>query len=174
MRKKAFFVISRDEPVCPICGNPLRLRDHKKRIWRKDGGDTQWVAIGRYRCTNDECHRLHSALPDFLLPYKHYERELVEDVIEGVVHEEDPRRDAAYPCDTTMQRWRQWAEDNAAAMEGQMRSAGVRFLDLTNEFLKSAESLLEELKRKISPGWLAAVIKIIYNSGGRLQPAYSP
>lgn len=40
MRKKEFFVISRDEPVCPICGNPLRLRDHKKRIWRKDGGES--------------------------------------------------------------------------------------------------------------------------------------
>ena len=94
-------------------------------------------------------------------------------MVEGVVYEEDPWRDADYPCDTTMQRWRKWAEDNAAAMEGQIRSAGARFLDLTTEFLKSAESLLEGLKRKISPGWLAAVIKVIYNSGGRLRPAYS-
>ena len=172
MRKKAFFVISRDEPVCPKCGSPLRLRDHKKRIWRKDGGKTQWVAIGRYRCTNGDCHKLHNALPDFLLPYKHYDRELVEDVIEGVVYEEDPRRDAAYPSDTTMQRWRKWAEDNAADMEGQIRSAGARFLDLTDEFLKSAESLLEGLKKRVSPGWLAAVIKIVYNSGGRLRTAY--
>lgn len=172
MRKKEFFVISRDEPVCPICGSPLRLRDHKKRIWRKDGGDTQWVAIGRYRCTNNECHRLHNALPDFLLPFKHYDRELVEDVIEGIVYEDDPWRDTAYPCESTMQRWRKWAAENAAAMEGQIRSAGMRFLDLKDEFLKSAESLLEELKKKISPGWLAAVVKIVYNSGGSLRPVY--
>ena len=57
-------------------------------------------------------------------------------------------------------------------MEGQIRSAGMRFLDLKDEFLKSAESLLEELKRKISPGWLAAVVKIVYNSGGSLRPVY--
>lgn len=131
------------------------------------------MKIGRYRCTNKECHRLHNALPDLLLPYKHYERELIEDVIEGVVYEEDPRRDASYPCETTMQRWRRWASDNAAAMEGQMRSAGMRFLDLTDEFLRSSESLLEGLKTKISPGWLAAVIRIVYNSGGRLGAVYS-
>lgn len=74
------------------------------------------------------------------------------------------------PSGMTMMRWRDWFVRNLTAMEGQIRSAGVRILDFTEEFLKSTESLLEELRRRISPGWLSVVLRIIYNSGGKLAP----
>ncbi len=167
--KTAFLVKSREELYCPECGSTLCLRDHKRRIWRKEGGETRWLMIGRYRCTNEACRRLHSALPVFLSENKHYDNGLIEDVIEGVVGEADPGYED-HPCGMTMMRWRSWFVRNLAAIEGQIRSAGVRILDLTEEFLGSTESLLEELRKRISPGWLKAVLVVIYNSGGRLAP----
>ena len=43
-----------------------------------------------------------------------------------------------------------------------MRSAAHRFLDFGYGFLKSADSLLEELKKRISPGWLKAAARFLY------------
>jgi len=168
-KKTAFLVKSREELYCSECGSPLCLRDHKRRIWRGEGGETRWLMIGRYRCTNETCRRLHSALPAFLSENKHYDNGLIEDVIDCVVGEDDPGYED-HPCGMTMMRWRSWFVRNLAAIEGQIRSAGVRILDLTEEFLRSKESLLEELRERISPGWLKAVLVVIYNSGGRLAP----
>ena len=47
--------------------------------------------IGRYRCTNEACCRVHSGLPVFLSEYKHYDNGLIEDVIDGVVREDYQR-----------------------------------------------------------------------------------
>ena len=106
-------------------------------------------------------------MPDFLTPYKHYETEAIEDVRDEVITEDDP---IDYPCNITMQRWRGWFEKNKANLDGQIRSAGYRLLDFGAEFLKSTDSLLEELRNRISPGWLSAVVKMIYNSDGRIVP----
>lgn len=129
----------------------------------------QWLKIGRHQCTNGGCRRLHSGLPDFLSENKHYDNRLIEDVIDEVVSEEDPGYED-HPCGMTMMRWRNWFVRNLTSMEGQIRSAGVRILDFSEEFLKSTEFLLEELRRRISPGWLGVVLRIIYNSGGKLAP----
>ena len=55
-------------------------------------------------------------------------------------------------------------------MEGQVRAAAHRFLDLGERFLKTRSSLLEQMKARISPGWLKAAARAIYNSGGRIEP----
>lgn len=162
-------MISSEEPVCPLCGSTLKLRDHKKRVWKKEGGKKDWIMIERRRCTKKSCRRLHNIMPDVLVPHKHYDSGIIEDVIDGVITEDDLVTEI-YPCAATMERWRRWFEDQAAAIEGQIRSAAVRFLDLTGEFLKSKESLLLELREKISPGWLSVSDRIIYNSGGCIPP----
>ena len=59
---------------------------------------------------------------------------------------------------------------NEKNMEGQIRLAAHRLLDYDDGFLKSTGSLLEELKKRISPGWLKAAVRFIYNSGGRIDP----
>ena len=87
MRKMEFLVDSNEDHICPICNAPLTLRDHKKRVWKKERGEKRWVIIRRFCCTNKDCNRLHNELPDFLIPYKHYEAQLIEDVIEGTVTE---------------------------------------------------------------------------------------
>ena len=55
-----------------------------------------------------------------------------------------------------------------------MKSAAHRFLELTDAFLRTTDSLLEGLKERISPGWLKAAMRIIYNAGGRIEPYPAP
>ena len=61
-------------------------------------------------------------------------------------------------------------KQNEANINGQMRPMLHHLMDLDTGFLKSGEPLPEELKKRISPGWLSAVIRFIYNFGGRLNP----
>lgn len=144
-------------------------RDKRRRIKREAGGKKTWLIINRLKCTNKECGKLHCELPDCLVPYKHYEVELIEDVIDGVRTSDDLETED-YPCEGTMNHWKWWMHHNEANINGQMRSMLHRLLDLSTEFLKSTDSLLEELRKRISHGWLSAVTRFIYNAGGRIEP----
>ena len=87
-----------------------------------------------------------------MCPYKHYGAGLIEDVVDGMVGEEDIETED-YPCSGTMKHWRWWSQMNEKNMEGQIRQAAHRFLDL--------EPLLEKLKERISPGWLKAAVRAV-------------
>ena len=68
-----------------------------------------------------------------------------------------------YPCEGTMKHWRWWIRMNEKNMEGQLRLAVHRVLDLDGKLLKAGASLLEEMKERISPGWLKVSARVIYN-----------
>ena len=77
---EGIFVISGTEPLtCPICGGRLTAYDRKVRKVRTKTGEIETLLLRRLRCKN--CQRLHTELPDFLVPYKRYSRESIEDVI---------------------------------------------------------------------------------------------
>lgn len=156
--------MSNEDPVCPVCGSKLEKKEWVKRIRRKNGGESEWLMIECRRCTGESCGKSHRLLPDCSVPHKHYEAELIEDVIDGVIAEEDIKTD--YPADITLQRWRRWAKQFLTDAEGKLRSAAYRILDLDDTFLGSRESLLESLKERLNNGWLSAVIRIMYNTGG--------
>lgn len=167
---KIFLINSQEECICPCCGSPLKYRDSRKRVHRIAGGGKEWYLIRRLKCSSDKCGRLHNELPDCLCPYKHYDAGLIEDVVDGVVSEADTETED-YPCEGTMKHWRWWFHRNEINMEGQIRMAAYRFLDLDGKFLKSGASLLGKLRERISPGWLKAAARAIYNSGGRIEPS---
>lgn len=134
------------------------------------GGTKEWYMIPRMECTNEKCPcRIHSCLPDSLSPYKHYDAGLIEDVIDGVISSDDIETED-YPCADTMELWKEWMEKNKTNIDGQIRSIGYRLLDLGTEILTSAASVTDELRTRISPGWLKAVTLVIYNTGGRITP----
>ena len=160
-----FLVESNEDSICPICGAPLTTRDHRKRVWKKECGKKSWVMIRRLVCTNKDCNHLHNELPDFLIPYKHYEAQLIEDVIDETITEDDVV-EMDYPSLMTIKVWTEWFERNISNIDGLIRSAVYRFFEFKDEFLKSKESLLEELRKRICPGWLGLIHRLIYNSGG--------
>jgi hypothetical protein len=135
------------------------------RINEKIGGKKDWLRIERRKCTNESCGKTHRLLPDICIPYKHYDVGVIEDVIDGTLNE-DALCEEAYPCESTLQRWRAWGSEFLRNAEGQIRSAGYRILDLPEEFLWSGRSLLEELRERLNYGWLSAAIRIYINPGG--------
>ena len=135
-----------------------------KRVRKEIGGNSKWMLIERRQCTTASCRKTHRLLPDISVPYKHYEAGVIEDVIDGTIDEE-ALCEETYPSDSTLQRWRRWAEQFLKDAEGKLRSAAYRILELSDEFLGTGESLLERLKERLSYGWLSVAIRIYINSG---------
>jgi len=173
MRMRIFLIKSKEDCVCPVCRSPLCKRDKKKRVHKIQGGIKEWYIINRLKCTNVKCKKLHNELPDFISPYKHYGAELIEDVVDEIITSDDLGTEN-YPCQDTMNHWKFWIALNEDNINGQIKSTAYSLFGLSTEFLKSKGSLLKELRKKISPGWLSVANRFIYNSGGRLDPKPEP
>ena len=116
MRKTAFFVKSSENvPGCPCCGGQLRYRDSRLRIRKHEGGGRDFLSIRRFRCT--ACESYHNELPDVLLPYKHYEAEVISGVIDGIVtpHDQDSED---YPSIFARFSWNHRSQYNMVLTEG--------------------------------------------------------
>ena len=44
--------------------------------------DSCCLAINRLKYTNEKCPRLHNELPDCMISYKHYDPDIIEDVVD--------------------------------------------------------------------------------------------
>ena len=87
-----FFVESSENShICPVCQGMLRYRDSRPRIRKKEGGTRECLMIRRFRCQN--CHSYHNELPDCLVPYKHYETEVIAGVQDEINLPEDKDSD---------------------------------------------------------------------------------
>ena len=73
-----------------------------------------------------------------------------------------------YPCEKTVERWKAWLSQNKADIDGHMRSVGYRLLGYGEELLYSTVSLLERMMSS-ADNWLGIILRMIYNSGGRLR-----
>lgn len=88
--------------VCPNCGGELKYYDSLKRLLKTKNGEKKHVKIRRLKCT--ECNKIHRELPSYILPYKHYESDIIEGVREGYITP-DTVGFEDYPCAMTMLRW---------------------------------------------------------------------
>ena len=82
-----FVESSENSHLCPVCQGMLRYRDSRPRIRKKEGGMKEHLMIRRFRCQN--CHSYHNELPDCLVPYKHYEAEVIAGVLDEVILPDD-------------------------------------------------------------------------------------
>lgn len=135
------------------------------RVRKKAGGEKIRYRIEVHRCTSENCGRSNRLLPDIWLPYKHYEAELIEDVVDGVIRDAD-LDEYDYPCEATVKRWKDWMDEMVTYAEGQIRAAAHRILDLPDRFLAETESLLDKIQEKIPQGWLKAITGILINTSG--------
>lgn len=162
-----FFVESSENShICPVCQGNLRYRDSRPRIRKKEGGRMARLMIRRFRC--DNCHSYHNELPDCLVPYKHYEAEVIAGVLDEIVVPEDLDSED-YPSFSTMLRWIQWFKENLHRMEGYLRTTGYQILKMEEKVLFTSDSLLNEIRNRY-PNWLELILRLIYNSGGFLVP----
>lgn len=147
----------------------LIFRDYCRRILRQEGGDSEWIMIPRHRCNNPGCRKLHRILPDILVPYKHYQEEVIVDSLDKRI---DPACSDDRPSEQTVRHWNHWLMFNALNIDGHLKSIGHRELGFSEELLRSGVSLLESLRRSIHERWLKVILRTIYNAGGRLVPFY--
>lgn len=134
-----------------------------------EGGENCFIYMERLRCTNKGCNKLHNALPDKLIPYKHYAADVISGVLDEVITKDD-LEDEDYPCEATMLRWKHWLMLNYFRIDGYLKSIGHRFLGLGDELLNTQISLLENI-RLSNDRWLEVILRMIYNSGGFLEPS---
>lgn len=114
------------------------------------------------------CKKLHRELPDILAPYKHYHLDIIMGMLDGrLIQGEDEYEN--YPCEKTVERWEAWLAQNKTDIDGCLKSVGYRLLGYGEELLYSTVSLLEKMKCSVD-NWLGIILRMIYNSGGRLCP----
>jgi len=96
-------LVRETENICPYCGGELIFFDKTKRIIRTKGRKSSWIKINRLKCV--KCGKTHRVLPNYILPYKQYEKELIKGVLEGLI-DSDTLGYEDYPCEKTMKHWR--------------------------------------------------------------------
>ncbi len=87
---------------CPNCNGELRYYDSVKRIVRTKYGKSRWITIYRLACK--ECGIIHRELPEYLLPYKHYELDIIMGFSKGILSSENLAFED-YPCQLTIDKW---------------------------------------------------------------------
>lgn len=80
----------------------LKYRDSVKRIVRSKYGKKYFITIPRYIDT--ESGEIHRELPDNLLPYKHYEKNIIFGFVKGELSFDDLAFED-YPAEITVKRW---------------------------------------------------------------------
>lgn len=88
---------------CLMCGDKLKYYDSVRRIVRTKSRKSRWIIVPRYQCIGCRCIRRY--LPDYIYPYKQYESEIIDGVIEGLITC-DTVGFEDYPCELTMIRWK--------------------------------------------------------------------
>lgn len=162
-----FFVeSSATSHICPKCRGTLTYRDSRPRIRKREGGERDFIVIRRFRC--EDCHSYHNELPDCLLPYKHYETEIISGVLDGIVSADDEDTEDS-PSLSTIHRWLLWFQINRFNIEGFLRNTACTIFELGEAVLFSKDSLLEAIRKKYQ-NWLEVISRLIYNSGGALVP----
>lgn len=106
------------------------------------------LMIRRFRCQN--CHSYHNELPDCLVPYKHYEAEVIAGVLDEVILPDDLDSED-YPSFSTMLRWLQWFRENLQRIEGYLRTVRYQILHLEKETLEEFRFLLNYRFDSMSP-----------------------
>lgn len=96
-------MVTCDESICPNCGGDLKYYDSVRRIVRMNKRRIKWIKIRRLRCSTCGC--VHRELPSYILPYKQYEAEIIQGVLEDLITCETFEYED-YPCEVTMIRWK--------------------------------------------------------------------
>lgn len=87
---------------CPHCGGTTQYYDTAKRVIKGKYGKTREAYVRRYRC--QRCKEIHRVTPDTLIPFKHYEKEIIQGVLAGIITSETLGFED-YPSEMTMRRW---------------------------------------------------------------------
>lgn len=88
--------------ICPNCNDKMQRRGFIKRLLRIEYGKKIFIKVPRYYCKN--CNKWHRFIPDFVEPYKHYRKDILDNFRKNKFYEENIEFED-YPRDITKYRW---------------------------------------------------------------------
>ena len=146
------YIISEEVHSCPKCGGQLNNKDYRERQGWTKYGDKHHYLLRRLQCK--ECGAIHIELPYFLLPYKRYNAEAIESVLNG-------KDSDCVASIRTKKRWLGWYD-----------RIWMPILYLLNSILNKDQDLsrLEEhtAEKPKEAGWLKTAVMTIINSGEKV------
>jgi len=95
-------VVKINTVICPICGGHLSGYDKVSRLVRYRRGAKGHICLKRLQCI--KCGRVHREMLDSIYPHKHYTRDIIDGVVEGLITPETFGFED-YPCELTMAKW---------------------------------------------------------------------
>lgn len=96
-------MVTEEAIYCPDCHAELKYYDSVKRILKTRYGRKKLILIRRLYC--EGCKKYHREIPEFIFPYKHYEKEIILGVVEGLI-DFNTIGFEDYPSELTMIRWK--------------------------------------------------------------------
>lgn len=148
-----------EKSVCPFCIGELVYRDSRLRKSKDVIGNIISYLLRRLRC--ESCKKLHTEIPDILQPYKHYDSKTIQSVI-------DENSDASFCVadDSSIRRWKKSFKEAAPDVGQRVASVYVQAAGVTAP-VHAADATLAHM-RTGAARWLAAVMKLLINSGHKL------
>ena len=128
----------------------------------------KWYLIEVWKCDDCTVQKMHRALPDFLAPYKHYNVDIITDVIDDVIGSDDLGYEN-YPSEKTMSRWKEWFKQNEDTIEAYLLICGARLLAYGLVILFGLIATISAMRTDVER-WLSVILRIIYNTGAVLEP----
>ena len=94
--------------ICPKCHVMMKHYDKVRRVVRSANNSKYYIQLNRVKCP--KCKHVHRVIPDVLFPYKQYESRIVFKTIFGIITS-DTILYEDYPCEKTIERWREYFID---------------------------------------------------------------
>ena len=149
-------VLVHEAARCPYCGGALRYRNRKQRSVLDELREKIVYLLRRLWC--EGCKSLHTEIPDFIQPHRHYSSLVIQDVIDG-------GGEACAADDSTIRRWRNDFEEAKADIEQRLKSVYARETDSHAPFASETKTLNGLIKRETR--WLSYVMWLLIRHGHR-------
>lgn len=154
---------SREIPYCPHCSREMNVVGSRNRKSTGLDGAEKTLIIRRLRC--DSCEKIHHELPDFIVPYKHYDAQVIENILKG----SGKPAESCSPCeDSTARRTIRWFSLLLPYFEAAIRSL-IEMNRYHNELVLELSELLPLSASRLPAGWLVRLVRALVNSGRWLQ-----
>jgi hypothetical protein len=152
---------------CPLCSGKLAYRDRKLRKLINLFGEIRFFLLRRLRCQS--CKKLHTELPSIIQPYKHYDSDAIQSVLDNNEDES--------ACTADNSTIRRWKTEFAEAKSGINQRLTSVYAQMTDEKVPIADTvnILDWIKSK-TKRWLTFVMELLINSGHKIctQFAFCP
>ena len=155
---------SKEPSLCPLCGGGLIYRDMRRRYLKNSQGEKKRFMLRRLKC--EECKKLHTEIPYFIQPYKHYSSETIQSVIDNNAGAGECAAD-----NSTIRRWKNGFSEAGPDISQRLASVYAR---MSNEpaTINQSASILKIIMNK-NGRWLAFVMSLLINAGYKLRAQFA-